>query len=181
MRRFSQWILLGNAAALISGCFGGTGGGSRPATASMPASAVTTAAPLAAAAYFAVASSIDLFELQSAHMALERAQNADNRALAQMLIETHKGTSAQLSFAGRRLNMLPSATLLPEQQAMLDELTASTNFDATYRQQQLRVHQEALKLHGDFAKAGSSPTLRPVAQNAEATYRRHYDMLRRMR
>src|SRR3954471_23462660 len=156
-------------ALLTAGCMGSTGGGVRPASVAASASIV----PMAAAAYFALASSIDLFELESAQLALARSTDAGNRQLAQTQIDVHNGTSAQLSMAGRRLNMLPPATLLPGQQALLDELAGSTDFDATYRRQQLRVSREAVKLHGDFARTGQSPTLRPVAKNAEDVYRRN--------
>jgi putative membrane protein len=96
------------------------------------------------------------------------------------MIAEHKGTSAQLSLAGRRLNLLPSATLLPRHQAMMDELSASGDFDAIYHRQQIAVHQAAVKLHSDFAARGESATLRPVAKNAAAIVRRHLDMMRRM-
>jgi putative membrane protein len=96
------------------------------------------------------------------------------------MIADHKGTSAQLSLAGRRLNLLPSASLLPRHQAMIDELSASGDFDAIYHRQQIAVHQAALKLHSDFAARGESATLRPVAKNAVPIVRRHLDMMRRM-
>jgi putative membrane protein len=128
----------------------------------------------------AAASSIDLFELRSAELALTRAQNPRHRDFARMMITAHTGTSAQLSMAGRRLNLLPSATLLPVHQAMIDELSTTASFDATYRRQQVAVHQAALKLHGDFAARGESATLRPVAANAARVVRRHLDTMRRM-
>jgi|SRR5687767_11257047 putative membrane protein len=136
--------------------------------------------PLFPADYMASASSIDLYEIRSSELALTRAANPRLRDFARAMIAAHKGTSAQLSFGGRRLNLLPSATLLPAHQAMIDELAASGNFDATYRRQQVTVHQAALKLHGDFAARGESPTLRAVARNAVPIVRRHLDMLRRM-
>ena len=128
---------------------------------------------MAAAAYLALASSLDLYAIRSAQMALERSTDGANRALAQQLQEDHSGTSAQLSMAGRRLNLLPTATLLPEQQQMIDALAATSDFDNTFRAQQMQVARQGVKLHGDFAKAGASPTLRPVAQNAEQVYRRN--------
>lgn len=136
--------------------------------------------PLFPADYMATASSIDLFEIRSSELALTRAANPRLREFAHTMIADHGGTSAQLSFAGRRLNLLPSATMLPAHQAMFDELSASGNFDATYRRQQLVVHQAAVKLHSDFAARGESPTLRTVARNAVPIERRHLDMLRRM-
>jgi putative membrane protein len=84
------------------------------------------------------------------------------------LISAHQGTASQLSFAGRRLNLLPSAALLPQHQAMLDELNASGDFDRAYVRLQRSVHGQALALHNDYARRGTSPTLRRVAANAAA-------------
>jgi len=92
---------------------------------------------------------------------------------------THRGTSAQLSMAGRRLNLLPTASLTPEHQAMLDALKTTPDFDSTYRAQQAILLREGISLHGNFARAGKSPTLRPVASNAEQAMRRNQASLRR--
>jgi putative membrane protein len=162
--------------ALVEGC------GGRPDASVQPASAVQAAsiAPIAlsAAAYVATASSIDLFQMKSAQLALERSQSPANRALAERLLSAHTGTSQQLSYAGRRLNLLPSATLDPEHQAMLDTLSATSDFDKTYRAQQNIVLQEGLKLHSSYARSGGSPTLRPVAANAENVMRANLKALR---
>ena len=83
--------------------------------------------------------------------------------------------------AGRRLNLLPTATLDPEHQARLDALIATSDFDSTYRDQQNIVLQEALRLHSNYAKAGQSPTLRPVAVNAENVMRANLQALRESR
>ena len=146
-----------------------------------PGPIVQPPGPAASAAeYMASAASIDLFEIQSSQIALSRARNAFHRNFASMMISAHQGTSAQLSFAGRRLNLLPSATMLPRHQAMLAELSASADFDATYHRQQIAVHEEALRLHSSYARNGASPTLRPVAANAAPIVRRHLEMMRAM-
>ena len=163
---------------LLGGCMGG--GGSRiapPVTASASASAIAPA--MAAAAYVAAAASIDLFEIQSAQLAMERARDPANRAFAQRALRAHEGTSAQLSMAGRRLNLLPSPTLIPEHQAMLNALRTAPDFDRTYRAQQAALHREGVALHGSYARGGTSPTLRPVAKNAEDVMRRNQEALRR--
>jgi putative membrane protein len=90
----------------------------------------------------------------------------------------HEGLASQLSFAGRRLNLLPGATMLPQHQAMFEELAASTDFDRTYKRLQLAIHGAALSLHSNYAARGGSPTLRPVAANAAAVERSHLAMLR---
>ena len=130
------------------------------------------------AAYVATASSIDLYEIRSSEMALERSSNAAIREFATMMIQAHKGTSAQLSLAGRRLNLLPSATLSPQHQAMIDALNGSGSFDAMYRQRQTTVHQQAVALHSAYASRGTSPTLRPVAAAILPIVERHQRMIR---
>ena len=177
--RFTQFAVVGLSVMALAGCATGEtprDGGTRAARARPP----VVIRPLFAADYMAAASSIDLFELRSAELALTRAQNARHRDFARMMISAHTGTSAQLSFAGRRLNLLPSAALLPAHQAMLDELIASSDFDGTYHRQQIAVHEAAVKLHGNFAARGESATLRPVAANATRIVRQHLDTMRRM-
>ena len=171
-----------SSVAIMLATLGGCGGGSRGGGASVPpASAASVAiAPvmLSAAAYVAMASSIDLYQVKSSQLALERAHDPANRAFAERALSAHQGTSAQLSLAGRRLNLLPSATLNAEHQAMLDALVATGDFDNTYRSQQNIVLQEGLKLHSTYATGGSSPTLRPVAANAESVMRANLRALR---
>jgi putative membrane protein len=144
----------------------------------VPPAAAAVPVAISAAAYVAMASSIDLYQMKSAQLALERSQDPANRALAGHLLSAHQGTSAQLSFAGRRLNLLPTATLNPQHQAMLDALSAASDFDTLYRAQQSMVLQQGVKLHSNYAKSGSSPTLRPVAANAEAVMRANLKELR---
>ena len=179
MRRVA---VLSVASMLALGACAGGGGGS--ATTAQPASVGSVAiAPvmLSASVYVAMASSIDLFQVKSAELALQRANDPSNRAFAERALSAHRGTSAQLSMAGRRLNLLPSATLDPGHQAMLDELKAAPDFDRVYRSQQNMVLQEGLSLHEGYAKSGSSPTLRPVAANAENVMRSNLQALRSSR
>ncbi len=130
------------------------------------------------ATYVAQAASIDLFVVRSSELALQRASDPRVRSLARQLIADHTGLASQLSFAGRRLDLLPGASMLPAQQAMFDELSASSEFDRAYIRLQRSVHGAALSLHSAYAARGDSPTLRPVAANAAAVERRHLDMLR---
>ena len=136
--------------------------------------------PVSPATYVAQAASIDLFVIRSSELALSRSSNSAVRDAATRLIAAHRGTAAQLSFAGRRLNLLPAATLLPQHQALLDELSSSSDFDRSWVRTQRSVHGEALALHSDYARRGTSPTLRPVAANAAAVEQADLDLLRRI-
>ena len=164
------------AALLLAGC---------ASNAPPPAQRAPREAPLelpgpavSPATYIAQAASIDLFVIRSSELALTRSANPRLRQFASTMIAAHQGTAAQLSFAGRRLDLLPSPALLPQHQTMLDELNASGDFDRTYVRLQRSVHGAALSLHGNYAARGSSPTLRPVARNAATIERSHLAMLR---
>ena len=151
----------------------------RPPPAQRPP-VVVRGIPMPPATYVSLASSIDLFVIKSSQLAQTRAQNMNLRDLARREIGAHEGLGSQLSFAGRRLNLLPSAELLPDHQRMLDTLASTSDFDATYRRQQIQIHEAALKLHGDFAANGDSATLRPVARNAMPIIQAHLVRLRAM-
>jgi predicted outer membrane protein len=175
MRRYERLFLIGGFAALtLAGCAAEQPARRAPARGPV----VVRGIPLRAPAYLATAASIDLYAIKSSQLALTRARNARLRDFARTDISAHEGLGSQLSFAGRRLNLLPSAELLPEHQRMLDTLTSTSDFDGTYRRQAIQVHEAALKLHSDFAARGESPTLRPVAANAVPIIRAHLQRLR---
>lgn len=121
--------------------------------------------------------SIDLFVIRSSELALQRSSSARVRDFAETMIEDHKGTSAQLSLEGRRLNLLPSATLRPGEQAMFDGLASSGRFDADYVRDERIVHERAVALDQAYATNGRSPTLRPVAAAALPIERRHLRLI----
>lgn len=135
-------------------------------------------AAISAARYMEEASSSALLSLRSSELALTRSRGTRLRAFAEGSARDQRGISAQLSFAGRRLNLLPSATLSRRHQSMFDQLRASADFDAVYRRQQAIVLRDAHDLHDDYARRGNSPTLRPVAAMAAPILRRHLSQLR---
>jgi putative membrane protein len=174
--RAIAWTVAASAFG-IAGC--ASSPASRRPAPSAPAPIVRQA-PVSPATYVAQAASIDLFVIRSSELALVRSRSARIRDVAGRMVVAHQGTSAQLSFAGRRLNLLPSADMLPQHEAMYDELQSSGDFDAAYVRLQRGVHGAALSLHASFAAGGSSATLRPVAANAAAVERSHLEMLRRL-
>jgi len=119
--------------------------------------------PLPTDQYFSEATAIDLFELRAADIALQRSTGSA-RAFALQAEQHHRALSAQLAFAGRYLDLLPSRSLPPVYQQMLDQLGSSTDFNRLYLTQQRQVCARALQLHSRYASVGTSPTLRPVAQ-----------------
>lgn len=168
-------VTFGLGTLLLAGC------GRReapPAPPIAPAPVRVDVIPLSPSDYVATASSIDLLVIEASKLAQAQSQSARVRAIAAMLLADHGGVSAQLSFAGRRLNLLPSATMMQRHQAMLSDLRAAPDFDASYKRIMIAAHEQGMRVHGDFAKAGNSPTLRPVAEISFPAMRRHLDQLR---
>lgn len=179
MRRATRFlIVLGAGTIMLAGCGRQQAPPTRPAP-PPPAPRVEGRA-LSPTNYVATASSIDLLVIQASQLAQTRAARASVRELAARLMADHHGVGAQLSFAGRRLNLLPAARMMPRHQALLNELSGAPNFDAAYRRIMIAVHEQGVRVHGDFARAGNSPTLRPVAQFAFPAMRRHLDELRQL-
>lgn len=139
----------------------------------IPPPAVSRERALPTTSYVATAASIDLYEIRAGEMALQRSSNPRIRDYAARLAEDHRGTAAQLSFAGRRLNLLPSAQLAAPHQAMIDALASAGDFDTMFIRQQTDVHRDSQRMHAAFAARGDSQTLRPVAANAAAVEARH--------
>ena len=132
--------------------------------ASIPKPQRPAVAALSPADYVTNASAIDLYVIKASELALQRSATVKVREVATRLIAAHNGSSAQLSFGGRRLNLLPSAELQPRHRALLEQLYSSPSFDRDYAQQMRAVHQEAALLHSSYAASGTSPTLIPIAK-----------------
>ena len=164
------------SATLLTGC----GGGPRPAPRpSAPFVLPSTAAALSPAIYMQLVSTSSLFAVRASELAAERARTGRTRLAAKSIARDQGGIAAQLSFAGRRLELLPSAALSEAQVAELEQLRVSSDFDSDYRRAVSRALARALEAHQAFARSCSSPTLRPVAEMAAPVTSRNLDSLRR--
>lgn len=168
-------VSVGVAALLLAGC------GARQAAAPPPA--VITAAPLAAslapAAYMQLAASTSLFAVRASEVLAERTGDPGLRAVARTIAQDQRGIGAQLNFAGRRLDLLPSAAMTDAQAADLARLHSSSDVDRLYREMMDKALARALNAHSTFAVGGSSPSLKPVAKMAAPATRRNLEQLRR--
>lgn len=169
MRRLSLILVPAIALLALAGC----GRREAPPAAPAPRPAPVIVTPATSADYVATAASIDLFVVRASEIAQARSTDRRTQELAAMLIAGHRGLAAQLSYAGRRLNLLPRTTLLSVHEEMIRELETSSDIAGTYRRQMRQIHETALRLHSAYAARGDSPTLRPVAANAETVIRGH--------
>ena len=151
---------------VLSGC------GRREAPPAPPAPPIITPppepSPVSAEAYFKVESSRSLLVVRASELAMQRSANSATVQLAGRLKADHTGIAAQLSMAGRRLNLLPPATLLPTDQMLFESLSRTAEFDVAYLRTMKAAAENCARSHANYADRGSSPTLRPVAWFAAA-------------
>ncbi|MFZ5730456.1 MAG: hypothetical protein A2882_15130 [Phenylobacterium sp. RIFCSPHIGHO2_01_FULL_70_10] len=139
---------------------------------------------LRAETYVPAAHIADMYEIRAAEIALEKGQDARVRELAQMIISDHRTMASQIEAALPQAQLEENVTL-PEQmderrQGMIDNLQAASadTFDLAYLHQQLAAHLEALTLHSEYAEAGDSEVLKPIAAQAAEKIEKHLAMVR---
>ena len=118
-------------------------------------------------AYVPNAAMGDMYEIQAADIALERSQNAQVKELATMIKTDHTAASnamkAMLPQAAP--DMTPPTELDERRQGLIDNLRSASaeNFNATWIDQQIAAHNEALTLHRGFSNEDS-----PLAAHARS-------------
>jgi len=148
----------------------------RPAQRSRPP--VVRSIAISPVQYVSTASSASLFVIKASQFIAGRQGDSGVGNFARQFVADQEGVGAQLSFAGRRLNLLPAAALNPTHQAMLDALSASPDPARTYVTQLTTVLRQTATFHRQYERYGTSPTLRPVASMAAPVFERELSQLR---
>lgn len=168
--------------AALSAC--SRDGDEAASAAAAPASVGSSSAPMPAAStdpgFLARAAMIDLFEVQTAQVALERTRNADVRRFAQRMAADHARTSQELqalATAGQIAYAAP-ARLDAARAEMVTALREAgpDAFDARYVQQQVEAHNNAYSLLRDYADNGDNPALKDWARRTAPTIENHLQM-----
>ncbi|EQB13409.1 DUF4142 domain-containing protein [Sphingobium lactosutens] len=148
------------------------------ASAMMPNASV--AAPADAAGYVAQAGAADLFEIESSKIALEKSQNKAVRDFAQMMIDQHQKSTANIKAAAEKAGVtVQPPALMANQQQMLEEIKAADagSFDSVYMRNQRMAHDAALALHQGYARNGDTPALKQTAGAVAKVVQEHIDHL----
>lgn len=151
-----------------------------------PAATVPTPADEASAPDFAaLAAASDMFELEASKLALQRSNNAEVKAFAQMMIDAHTKTTealkAAIATSGATVNL--PATLPQNLQEAMDKLRSSSaeDFDKDYMNAQVDRHQAALDLFQRYAQDGDIAALKTLAAATAPAIQTHLDKARALR
>jgi len=142
-----------------------------------------SATPTDAAGFIAAAGASDMFEIQSAKLALANSKSDDIHKFANMMIADHTKTTDAVKAAAKKAGLSPAPPqLTADQQQMLDQLKPlkGDDFDKAYLAQQMPAHQQALTLVQNYAQNGDTPALVDAAKSAVPIVQKHIDHLQEL-
>jgi putative membrane protein len=149
--------------------------------ATIPTPADETAAP----DFVAKAAASDMYEIQAARMAQERAKAPAVKQFAAMMVKDHTQSTNDLKAAidssGQALQT--PAALPQDKQDLIDKLNkaAPADFDKTYMDQQVDAHQDTLNVLQRYAQDGDVQQLKDFAAKVAPVVQQHLDRAKAVR
>ena len=137
-----------------------------------------SAMPTDSAGFANAVAAADLYEVESARLAADKATNAEVKSLAQHIRTDHEKSTSELKSAAGTANISVAPKLDAEKQAMLDQLKAAArgaDFDRLYVEQQKTAHQKALDLLQGYSSGGDNEALKAFATKTSAAVKGHLD------
>ncbi|WP_232474229.1 DUF4142 domain-containing protein [Sphingomonas sp. MA1305] len=153
------------------------------AIAAIPFAAAVAQTPMSGMTYVAKAGAGDQYEIQSSKLLLQTTQNAKLRSFANMMIQDHTKSTAEVKAAAQQARMTPPP---PKLDAMGTRDVAAlraakgTARDQLYVTQQKAAHQRALALHQGYAASGTVAPLKAVAAKVAPVVQTHITELQSM-
>ena len=139
--------------------------------ASAPPMAVTSAAQ-----FVPMATSSNLFEIESSRLALDRARNPEVRRFARQMIRDHNTATRRMAAVVASTGMpMPPPAMTPKHQAMLASVQGAADFDAAYMGAQVMAHQESVALFTAYGSNGDVPQLAAFARQTLPNLQMHLD------
>lgn len=118
----------------------------------------------------------DLFEIQSARLALQKSKSAEVKKFANMMVADHSKTSSELQAQARTIKQakIPNTIGRPHRIALADLRAANTDkFDAQYKSAQVSAHEDAVKTFEGYSQSGDHAGLKKWAGDTLPKLREH--------
>ena len=127
--------------------------------------------------FVAKAATTDMYEIEAAKIAAKRSTNAEVKKFAKMMIDAHTKSTAALKAAitASGVAITPPAMLPADLQDKIDDLNKASDkdFDKTYADDQVDVHQAALNLLQRYAQDGDVDAIKAFAAATAPTVQEH--------
>ena len=137
-----------------------------------------TAMPTDSAGFANAVAAADLYEIEGARLAADKASNADVKSLAKHIRTDHEKSTSELKSAAGTANISVAPKLDAEKQGMLDQLKTvarGPDFDKLYVEQQKTAHEKALALLQGYSSGGDNEALKGFASKASTVVKSHLD------
>lgn len=149
-------------------------------------SASTTSSKASASSrdFIKKASIINLFEVESSKLALDKTQNRDVRKFAEQMIEDHSKAQDKLREAAQASGGEGSISgvLDKKHKRMMDKLKKATadKFDKEYVNAHTKGHEEAISLFKNYGEKGKDASLKDFANTTLTTLENHYESVKQI-
>ena len=121
-------------------------------------------------------------EVEEAYAALPRLSSEDVAEFAQQMVTDHSDARQSVLATAESLEQAPAPSELQaklkgdsEARVALLRAASAANLDATYIEQQVAVHADALKLLNDLTAAADAEELEALLATLEAAVQQHYE------
>jgi putative membrane protein len=200
------WAATATAASLLALAACNKGGGSPPAATDSANSAAATSSPVVAAAEDATAAGVgqvsaattmtaggfvtaaatsDMYEIQAAKIAEQKATSPAVKKFAAKMVHDHTASTAKLKsiLAAGTVTATPPTDLDERRKGMINNLDAAApaDFDKTYVDQQVAAHGEAETLLKGYVDKGDNAALKTFATGILPTVEAHLAMVKSMK
>jgi putative membrane protein len=124
----------------------------------------------------------DMYEIESSKLALQRSKNADIKKSAQMIIDDHTKSSAELKAIAAANNLTLPTEMDERRKGFIDNLKGASDadFDDRYLDQQTAAHHEALAAYNGYKQAGDNEALKAFANKTAPALERHAQMVTKL-
>jgi len=133
-----------------------------------------------AATFVEKAAATDMYEIEAAKVAAKRSTNAQVKKFAAMMEKAHTKTTEDLkaAIAASGAALTPPTALPADLQDKLDDLNKADDkdFDKTYADDQVDVHQAALNLMQRYAQDGDTAAIKAFAAATAPAVQEHLNM-----
>jgi len=136
------------------------------------------AMPTDSAGFANAVAAADLYEIEGARLAADKASNADVKSLAKHIRTDHEKSTSELKSAAGTANISVAPKLDAEKQGMLDQLKTvarGPDFDKLYVEQQKTAHEKALALLQGYSSGGDNEALKAFATKTATAGKSHLD------
>lgn len=129
-----------------------------------------------------MATSSNMFEIQSSELALKKAQTEPAKAFAQHMIADHTKAGEEMKAAAGAAKVTVPAELEEKHQAKIERLTGldGMTFDKEYISEQVAAHEEAVALFEEYSSEGQDGPLKDFAAKTLPTLQGHLDEVQKL-